>query len=58
MTNAITPFAAWGNGEYYRLGHGMQSDELVPQKVVNLEDVYITNVSCGTNHMLAITNEG
>ncbi|KAL4476307.1 hypothetical protein ABPG74_010040 [Tetrahymena malaccensis] len=48
----------WGNGQYFRLGHGVTADELYPKKVVVLEDVYVTHVSCGMTHTLAITNEG
>ena len=48
----------WGCGAYYRLGHGLAFDELVPKKVEVLEDVYVTQVSCGVSHTLCITNEG
>lgn len=48
----------WGCGAYYRLGHGLTFDELTPKKVEVLEDVYVTQVSCGVSHTLCITNEG
>ena len=48
----------WGCGAYYRLGHGLAFDELVPKKVEVLEDVYVNQVSCGVSHTLCITNEG
>lgn len=58
LPNACLQLAAWGNGSHFRLGHGLASDELAPKKVVVLEDVYVTHISCGMNHTLAITNEG
>ena len=33
-------------------------DELEPKMVEVLQNVYVTHVSCGTNHTLCITNEG
>ena len=48
----------WGCGAYYRLGHGLAFDESIPKKVEVLEDVYVTQVSCGASHTLCITNEG
>lgn len=48
----------WGNGDYYRLGHGMLIDELLPKKIEVLQDVYVTDVALGTIHSLCITNEG
>ncbi|KRW99419.1 Regulator of chromosome condensation 1/beta-lactamase-inhibitor protein II [Pseudocohnilembus persalinus] len=48
----------WGNGEHFRLGHGVDMDEIGPKKVDVLEDVYVKHVSCGSTHTLAITNEG
>ena len=48
----------WGNGDYFRLGHGFCLDQLEPKLVEVLMDVYVTHVSCGTNHTLCITNEG
>lgn len=40
------------------MGHGVETDEITPKKVDVLEDVYVENVSCGSTHTLAITNEG
>ena len=48
----------WGNGDYFRLGHGFCLDQLEPKVVEVLTDVYVTHVSCGTNHTLCVTNEG
>ena len=36
----------------------MSTDELVPKKVVVLEDYYVIHVSCGMNHTLIVTGEG
>ncbi|CAK74586.1 unnamed protein product (macronuclear) [Paramecium tetraurelia] len=48
----------WGNGDYYRLGHGMLLDEMEPKKIEILQDVYVLDVALGTIHSLCITNEG
>ena len=48
----------FGSGSHYKLGHGVDKDELLPKKVVSLEDVYIEDISCGISHTLCLTNEG
>ena len=37
---------------------GVDKDEIKPKKIVQLEDVYVTDVSCGVSHTLCLTNEG
>ena len=48
----------FGCGNFYRLGHGVLIDEIIPKKVENLNDLYVTDASCGFNHMICLTNEG
>lgn len=48
----------FGGGSFYKLGHGLPNDEYFPKKVVAIEDVYVTDVSCGASHTMCITNEG
>lgn len=48
----------FGSGDYYKLGHGVCMDELIPKKVETLEDMYVFDVACGSTHTLCITNEG
>lgn len=48
----------WGCGANYRLGHGVNFDELLPRKVTALEDVDTLFISCGSLHTACITNEG
>ena len=48
----------FGDGSYYKLGHGFSKDEIFPKKLITLEDVYTLDVACGSSHTLCITNEG
>jgi hypothetical protein len=44
-----------GNGSYYRLGHGEDSDVLEPKEVEALKKKRITYISCGMYHNLCNT---
>lgn len=42
-----------GGGQYGQLGHGSQSNEMLPRKVVELMGSTITQLQCGRQHTLA-----
>jgi len=48
----------WGNGSNYRLGHGLLSNEYQPKLVTSLAEYYVSRVSCGANHTVAVTTDG
>ena len=48
----------WGAGEDGRLGHGDLDARLVPTRVQALAHCVVALVSCGPEHMAALTDEG
>lgn len=48
----------WGSGGHGRLGHGNVENVGKPQIVKSVELVNFAQVSCGFNHMLALTETG
>eukprot|EP00753_Platysulcus_tardus_P022526 PLAT9738.1.p1 GENE.PLAT9738.1~~PLAT9738.1.p1 ORF type:complete len:426 (+),score=186.57 PLAT9738.1:38-1315(+) len=49
---------AWGCGEWGRLGDGRNKDALLPVEVEPLSDVKVTQVSCGQNFSMALSEDG
>ncbi|XP_065334376.1 RCC1 and BTB domain-containing protein 1-like [Cloeon dipterum] len=50
---------AWGENEDGILGHnGDVEEQNIPRKVPGLEGITITKIVCGTNHALALSNDG
>jgi alpha-tubulin suppressor-like RCC1 family protein len=45
----------FGVGSYGKLGHGNDSNQLVPKVVEELEIERIASLSCGADHMAALT---
>ena len=48
----------WGTGEYGRLGHGDEMDQLTPKRVEALIGVRAKQVSCGCIHTAVCTEDG
>ena len=48
----------FGIGFNGRLGHGDQEDQLVPKRVDALQDVRVVDVSCGSQHTAAASDNG
>jgi alpha-tubulin suppressor-like RCC1 family protein len=48
----------WGLNGYGQLGHGDRKGRSVPTKVESLDELVITNISCGGNHSSALTDKG
>jgi len=49
---------SWGGGDYGRLGHGDEQDQLLPKKVEALAGQRVVAVSAGLVHSLALTGDG
>ncbi|KAI7693200.1 putative E3 ubiquitin-protein ligase HERC3 [Sarcoptes scabiei] len=48
----------WGAGMYGQLGHGKNSNEILPRKVFELMGICLIQVSCGRCHTLAVSKIG
>ncbi|XP_027205306.2 putative E3 ubiquitin-protein ligase HERC4 [Dermatophagoides pteronyssinus] len=48
----------WGAGMYGQLGHGRNTNEVLPRKVFELMGVKIVQVSCGRCHTLVVSKQG
>ena len=48
----------WGDGDYGKLGHGDEQEQLLPKKVEALADQRAVAVSAGGDHSLALTADG
>jgi len=48
----------FGSANFGRLGLGTTEDTKVPLFVSALSDIAVTNISCGGDHTLAVSNEG
>lgn len=46
---------SWGEGKFGRLGHGNESNVLIPHLIESLRGVVITGVSCGGFHTAAVS---
>lgn len=55
MTRLTRLVAAWGNGQFGRLGHGSQSSELFPRVIPHLA---ASSVSAGGAHTAVTTDDG
>ena len=51
---------SWGDGFCGQLGHGDRKPQLLPLQVTagGLEDESIANISCGSRHTIAVSEEG
>ena len=49
---------SWGYGDYGRLGHGVEQNQLLPKKIEALAGQRVVAVSAGTFHSLARTADG
>ena len=50
---------SWGRGQAGRLGLNSEEDQCSPREVeLNTEEIYITNVECGTDGTMFISHEG
>ena len=49
---------SFGNGEYGRLGHGSESNELVPRLIAPLEKVQVVAVAAGKGYSMALSSDG
>jgi alpha-tubulin suppressor-like RCC1 family protein len=49
---------SWGHGEHWRLGHGDERNQPSPKCVEALRGVWVSSVSVGDYHVLALTAEG
>lgn len=47
----------FGRGEGFRLGHGSESNELIPRSISSLEDEVVIDVSAGEAHFAAVTSQ-
>lgn len=50
--------AAWGNGDFGRLGHGTLIAQAIPRIVAALLDCDVTHVACGGAHTAAVGADG
>lgn len=50
----------WGDGFCGQLGHGDKRPQVVPRQVTTggLEDECVANITCGSRHTLAVTEDG
>lgn len=46
----------FGVGSYGKLGHGNDSNELVPKLVEELDGERVVSLSCGADHMAALNS--
>ena len=49
---------SWGDGDYGKLGHGDQQEQLLPKKIEALAGQRVVAVSAGAAHSLALTADG
>mmetsp|Transcript_30680 Transcript_30680/g.80173 ORF Transcript_30680/g.80173 Transcript_30680/m.80173 type:complete len:731 (-) Transcript_30680:486-2678(-) len=57
ITEAGTLYT-WGGGYFGQLGHGDENDRKTPTVVSRFRDVAVHQVSCGTHHTLALSDNG
>ncbi|CAD7696720.1 unnamed protein product [Ostreobium quekettii] len=48
----------WGTNDYGQLGNGSTSYQTTPKRVVDLDDVQVSDVGAGGWHSIALTKEG
>jgi RCC1 and BTB domain-containing protein len=48
----------FGGGEHGQLGHNDRVNKLKPTLVQALEDVFVSSVTCGWSHSVALTAKG
>jgi len=48
----------WGLNVFGQLGLGDTKDRLVPAQLTGLKDHFITSVACGSEHSIALTDQG
>lgn len=48
----------FGSGARGRIGHGDEEDRRLPNRVQALARVFVTDVSCGYKHSMALTSDG
>ena len=49
---------AWGINDYGQLGNGTTTYEVIPTRVLGLEDVGIADIAAGGWHSLALSDMG
>nr|XP_043639562.1 PH, RCC1 and FYVE domains-containing protein 1-like [Erigeron canadensis] len=49
---------SWGEGSGGRLGHGVEDDVSTPKLIIDISRSNIQSVSCGENHICAVTQSG
>eukprot|EP00877_Chromochloris_zofingiensis_P002431 jgi/Chrzof1/12189/Cz06g24150.t1 len=58
MTRLRRFLACFGNGQFGRLGHGPETDQIFPKIVSTLAGSHIKQVSCGGAHTAVVTDDG
>jgi alpha-tubulin suppressor-like RCC1 family protein len=48
----------WGDNDSGQLGHGDRKERRIPTKVLGLDGLVITKISCGDHHMDVLTDKG
>lgn len=48
----------FGGGEHGQLGHGDKVNQCLPKLVQCLEGIFISQITCGWSHSVALTNKG
>ena len=48
----------WGGGDFERLGHGDEADQLAPKRVEALQDEWAVAVFSGSYHTIVVTRDG
>jgi RCC1 and BTB domain-containing protein len=48
----------FGGGEHGQLGHGDKVNKTKPTLVAAMEDVFVTQITCGWSHSVALSNKG
>eukprot|EP00741_Cyanophora_paradoxa_P003473 tig00000711_g3373.t1 len=49
---------AWGANDYGQLGHGGAQGEALPRRVEALSGINVTQIACGDNHSMALSDTG
>jgi alpha-tubulin suppressor-like RCC1 family protein len=48
---------SWGNGADGKLGHGDESEQLIPMQIGILSNKKVTSVACGSEHSCVIADD-
>lgn len=49
---------SFGEGQHYKLGHGVTTSVNTPQSIPQLSGVGVSKVTCGKEFSMALTNNG